>query len=202
MGEWAETLAAAGYVVLKVDSFGPRGQRSVCDRWTVTVDQVAADALAAAAHLRKLPFVDGDRIAVVGFSYGAMAGLRLASASYVKQQKNPTPFRAVVGFYPWCVVMSPAAPPDIVALQDNFRDDNTTPVHLFLGGQDTEAPSGPCVAHAERVKRAGQPVSYTVFPDATHGFDVDFAPRGYHLNKPAVDAATSQMLEFLAREMR
>ena len=41
---WAARLVRAGYVVLKVDSFGPRGVGSVCDQWGVSVDQVAADA--------------------------------------------------------------------------------------------------------------------------------------------------------------
>ena len=202
IGTWAEMLAAEGYVVLKVDSFGPRGERgSICDRWTVSVDQVAADALAAAAHLRRLPFVDGGRVAAVGFSYGAMAALRLASASYVQRQKNPVPFRAIVAFYPQCAV-PPSAPPQFVAIGDNARSDIATPLHLFLGGQDTEAPSGPCVSHAEARKRDGQPVSYTLFPDATHAFDVDYAPRGYRFNQQAVDASWSQMKEFLAREMK
>jgi len=86
LNRWRRLLDEAGYVVLLVDSFTPRGAGVVCDNWNVSVDEVAADALAAAAHLRKLPFVDGSRIGVVGFSYGAMAGLRLASEGYVKRQ--------------------------------------------------------------------------------------------------------------------
>jgi dienelactone hydrolase len=197
---WTERLVGAGYVVLKVDSFGPRGVGSVCDQWGVSVDQVAADALAAAQHLRKLPFVDHDRIAVVGFSYGAMAGLRLASASYLKRQQYPVPFRAVVAFYPFCTPVS--SNPALVAVQDNFYFDIATPVHLLLGGADNEAPSALCASHAEGLIKAGQPVSYTVMAGATHAFDMDLPSKGYRYNQEAVDRAWVEMREFLARCMK
>jgi dienelactone hydrolase len=197
---WAARLVRAGYVVLKVDSFGPRGVGSVCDQWGVSVDQVAADALAAAEHLRKLPFVDHDRIAVVGFSYGAMAGLRLASDSYLKRQKYPVPFRAVVAFYPFCTVVSPN--PVLVSVQDNFYLDIATPVHLLLGGADSEAPSALCTSHAEGRIRAGQPVSYTVMAGATHAFDMDLPSKGYRYDQEAVDRAWVEMRDFLALRMK
>jgi dienelactone hydrolase len=200
LNPWAAWLMRDGYVVLKVDSFGPRGVQSVCDRWTVSVDQVAADALAAAEHLRKLPFVRQDRIAVVGFSYGAMAGLRLASASYLKRKNASAAFRAVVAFYPFCTYTgSMRANPSV---QDNFYMDIATPVHLFLGSADDEAPSGLCTSHADGRIKDGQPVSYTVFQGATHAFDMEFRPKGYRYDQQAVDRARVEMLEFLARHMK
>lgn len=195
---WRRVLVDAGYVVLLVDSFTPRGVDSVCERWNISVDQVAADALAAGAFLRKLPFVDPSRIGVVGYSYGAMAALRLTSDAYVKRQIHPAPFRAAVAFYPWCTVTVP----HMAFLQDNFPRNVTTPVHLFLGGADTETPAHLCTAHADGLKARGQPVSYTLFPGATHAFDMNYPPRGYRYDAQAVNQSSNEMRQFLAKQLK
>jgi len=40
------------------------------------------DVLDAAAHLKTLPFIEQARIATIGFSWGAMAGLLAGSPHY------------------------------------------------------------------------------------------------------------------------
>src|SRR4051812_32054228 len=50
--DWAQRLKAEGYVALVVNNLTPRNVRMNCDNWTVTVDDVASDALAARAYLR------------------------------------------------------------------------------------------------------------------------------------------------------
>lgn len=66
---WARDLAAWGYVALLVDSFRPRGFRTVCNRgMDVSPTVQAQDGFAAATYLRSLPNVRGDRIGVIGFS--------------------------------------------------------------------------------------------------------------------------------------
>jgi dienelactone hydrolase len=197
MLHWTQRLVDTGYAVLRVDSFGPRGERSVCGQWQVGVDAVAADAIAAAEHLRKLPSIRRERIFVVGFSYGAMAGLRLASEGYMKR-RGATRFNAVVAFYPYCSP-APGAPPQFSDVSDNFYRDIATPVHLLLGGADSEAPSALCTGPADQRKAAGQPVTYTVFPLATHAFDTHFPPRGYVYDPAAVEQSWKEMREFLAR---
>jgi len=57
-------------------------------------DQVVDDAFAALAYLRSRSDIDGSRIAVVGFSYGASAALRTSSATYrrgIDGFKAPSP---------------------------------------------------------------------------------------------------------------
>jgi len=61
-------FAAWGYVALQVESFSPRGPRSV---ETVTPDVACRDAYAAKTYLSTLPFVDPENIAVIGWSHGA-----------------------------------------------------------------------------------------------------------------------------------
>src|SRR5260221_3802447 len=69
--DWARDLAAWGYVTLLVDSFRPRGFRTVCNRGMDVPPSVQAqDGFAAAAYLRSLPNVRADRIGVIGFSHG------------------------------------------------------------------------------------------------------------------------------------
>jgi len=48
-----------------------------CQNFSVSVTKYVQDDVAGLRHLRALPVVDGKRIAQVGLSYGAMAGLRL-----------------------------------------------------------------------------------------------------------------------------
>jgi hypothetical protein len=73
---WAREAIARNYAVLLVDSLGPRGVKSVCygPEAGVNLFRGARDALQAAEHLRRQPFVDKDRIALLGFSWGATVG--------------------------------------------------------------------------------------------------------------------------------
>jgi dienelactone hydrolase len=74
-GEW---LAAHGYAALVVDTFGSRGVRSEHDAvraLRVTTAMMLADAFGALLHLREDADIDGERIAVIGFSYGGMVVL-------------------------------------------------------------------------------------------------------------------------------
>jgi len=75
---WARWLPTAGYAALAVDSLGSRapGQRSMWEGGRgVSVSEQAADAYGAMAYLRTLPFIDPDRIALMGFSLGGGAAL-------------------------------------------------------------------------------------------------------------------------------
>ena len=73
---WADRLAAAGYAALVVDSMKPRGLENpvgrllVCRGSTLTGTDRAADVLVSLEHLRGLPRVDPDRLALLGFSHG------------------------------------------------------------------------------------------------------------------------------------
>src|SRR5262249_34397820 len=69
---WAGGLADRGYVVLLVDSFGPRGVKGDClpgpDEPPITAR--LDDAFGALRYLQALPFVRPDRIGVIGWSQG------------------------------------------------------------------------------------------------------------------------------------
>lgn len=69
---WYQTLADQGYIIVSVDNrgTGARGR----DFRTVTYEQLGKyeteDQISAAKHLQSLPYVDGDRVGIWGWSYG------------------------------------------------------------------------------------------------------------------------------------
>lgn len=170
VAEWARVAARRGYVVLLVDSLQPRGVRSVCygPRAGVNLFRGARDALQAADHLRKLPFVDGTRISFVGFSWGAMVGLVVASANYA-QALGGRPFRAVASFYPGCFRISRPNTPafDIVSA------DMHQPVLVLMGESDLETPATECVQKLQMAKTVAAMVDWHVYPHTGHCWDCE-----------------------------
>ena len=151
--QWAAWVRARGYVALLVDSFTPRGMLNCKGSpWGN-----GEDAFGALTYLRSLPFVDGKRIGVMGWSYGATAALRVATRSaVVGSEPRDGGFRVSVAFYPTCTA---------------FGSDTNIPVLMLLGGSDDWMPPAQCVAAAEAlIKRGGPTVEWTVYPGATHAF--------------------------------
>ncbi|MBK19456.1 MAG: hypothetical protein CMM52_11540 [Rhodospirillaceae bacterium] len=75
---WVGRFRQWGYVVLVVDGFTPRGFRTICtkrSRPIHSLDDRPFDAYGGLAWLKKQPFVKKDKIALVGWSNGAMAAL-------------------------------------------------------------------------------------------------------------------------------
>ena len=162
---WAERLREQGYVALVVDSMTGRGletidqRRSVCRGTTLWGGTRAADVRASLAYLKTLPYVDGARLGVVGFSHGAWAALDfLASASSDEVQG----LRAVVGFYPYCGVASRAR---WLGLHVDV------PTLLLLAAEDRMVSPTQCQNLAERAAARGRPVAFTVYPEVGHSFD-------------------------------
>jgi dienelactone hydrolase len=207
--EWAQRFLAAGYVVLVVDHLGPRGISTNCQNFSVSVTEYAQDDVAGLRHLRTLPFVDGKRIAQVGLSYGAMAGLRLASESFRAKHVGGERFAAIVSLYPWC--SHQGGRPGHHDHQWNFYDDTNIPLLLLLGADDDEADPRSCIDKAKASAAKGLPVEMTVFPGTTHAFDHSLmgdkpvvVPQGrrtitYRYNRPAVEESWKLMLDFLTR---
>lgn len=69
---WNQLLAERGYIVFSVDSRGAdhRGKRFEDEIFQRFGDVEVADHAAAVSYLRRLPFVDPDRIGIWGWSYG------------------------------------------------------------------------------------------------------------------------------------
>ena len=84
MLQWARDAVARGWVVLQLDSLGPRGVDTVCTgpKGGITFFRGALDTLQAARHVASLPYVDKERIALAGYSWGAMNTVLGSSKAY------------------------------------------------------------------------------------------------------------------------
>ncbi|WP_298883850.1 dienelactone hydrolase family protein [uncultured Bradyrhizobium sp.] len=207
---WARAAASHGYVVLLVDSLGPRSVKSVCfgPRKGVNLFRGTRDALQAAEHLRRMPDVDAQRIALVGFSWGAMVGLLAASPHYVDALKSSPGFAAVASFYPGCFRIAPQERPPY----DLVNPDVSRPLLVLMGDADTETPSQQCLDKLDVLKRGGAPVEWHLYAGATHCWDCQqldglnkIDVRGdhvaYHFRQDVTDDSRRRLFEFLDRVM-
>lgn len=188
----SELLTGWGYVSLAVDSFATRGIEEACDR---PMPDRQADAWGAMLYLSKLPFVDPNRIAVVGASQGGIVALRLASTHDVKLFDVPDElnFRAVVAFYPACGVASEAL---------------AIPTIILIGELDDWTPAQDCEQWMRLRSGKGAPVKLTVYPGAYHAFDVATLGDGRRLfghwlkyDPVAARRSISEMHDFLATQL-
>jgi dienelactone hydrolase len=152
-GAWVGRFVRWGFAVLRIDSFGPRGIRSVCDgRVDVPAFNRAGDAYAAKTWLSRRSDVDPDRIILAGWSHGGTAVLTaLGSSPSDFGADGSKPFLAGIAFYPDCV-----APNRVQA-----------PMLILIGEADTWTPAYRCRAMPKDEK-----IRIEYYPDATHGFDI------------------------------
>jgi dienelactone hydrolase len=157
--DWADRLVAAGYTVLFPDSFTARGLHEICSarRRAIFPKDRAEDAAAAADWLAKQPFVDKSRIALMGWSHGAMAVLWAVRPGF---PATPPPFKTAVALYPGCRQ---------IARQPDWRPG--IPLTLLIGAADDWTEPGPC---RELARRTG--FRFIEYPGAYHDFDAPNAP--------------------------
>lgn len=168
MLEWAKKAVARGYVALLMDSLGPRGVDTVCDGFNVKVNwgRGLKDVQQAAQYLRTLEYVDQNRVALAGYSWGAAIGLLASSRRAVDTLAVPGRFNAVVSFYPPCRTKPKNRPP-----YDIITDGIDRPLLVLLGGLDNETPAQECIDRLEPMRQAGAPIQLHLYPLATHCWD-------------------------------
>jgi dienelactone hydrolase len=207
---WTRKAVAHGYAVLLADSLGPRGVKSVCygPKAGVNFFRGARDALQAAEHLRRLSFVDKDRIALVGFSWGAMVGLLASSSHYAGALGAKAGFAAVASLYPGCFRISPESRPPF----DLVNPDIERPLLVLMGEADTETPAWECLEKLAVVKKSGAPVDWHVYSGTTHCWDCRQLDgrsktdvRGhrveYRFRQDVTEDSERRIFEFLGRVM-
>lgn len=99
--DWPEYLTGLGYVVLSVDSYTPRGYARCTERTTTWKNDQTKDAFGALDYLAGLPFVDGERIAVMGFSAGAFA-INDNVTNRSRQRTGMRNYKAAISLYGQC----------------------------------------------------------------------------------------------------
>ena len=172
---WAGELNRLGYAVLMVDSHWPRGIGSTCslrvtnpDEWMKLMLKREGDAYGALQFLAAQPFVESNRIGVIGWSLGGGVVL-LATRSGEGPRLNGTgraSFRAAVAFYPALCNDDEQAP----------GWSNETPLLLLQGASDTWTQAAPCQRFVENAVARGARINMQIYPGAYHAFDATNIP--------------------------
>ncbi len=187
MRKHAGELLSAGYMVLVLDSHGPRGF-DTCVQKNIPFAVGVLDAYAGLRQLATLSTVNKDRIYMAGYSYGGSVAALLASPQSAVTFGSPLRFRATVAHYTHCVRPSRAR----LVLADTDR-----PLLMLMGQRDVESPPASCFPLVEELAGVGVPVKWHVYPGMTHGWDrQDGSRNGYVYNEEAALDATRRMIEF------
>jgi dienelactone hydrolase len=204
---WAELLALEGYVAVLTDSFNPRGYRSICElqkRPILESRERAEDAYATREWLISQPYVQPERIGLLGWSNGG--GGTLWGMRRVQPYRG---FRAAVAFYPGCRTLSRAKTP--------YQP--YAPLLILIGEADDWTPATFCVELTKVARQQGGTVEIVTYPGAHHSFDrinfpVRYRPNVRNLSRPdrlgawvgehpaAREDATQRTLEFFARTLK
>jgi dienelactone hydrolase len=168
---WGTHWAERGAFALLVDTFGPRGFPAGFGRGShaerppqvseVTVRPL--DAYGGLKFLSGLKEVDAARIGLQGWSNGGSATLATMAISTLRSvglNANEA-FRAALAFYPAC------------GLDNRFRGGLSVyaPVRVLMGTADEEVSPKRCAELVKASQRAGDDITLTIYPDATHDFD-------------------------------
>jgi dienelactone hydrolase len=188
---WEERLINMGYVTLRVDSFGPRGESNICGNVKkIGFFARACDAYDAKSHLAGLPFVDPKRVAVVGWSHGGITVLSILNEMSGGKRKEP--FRAGIAFSPYC--------------KGPFAHMNA-PLLILIGEKDDWCPAELCAELSAKEKNPDQEIIVKVYPGAYHAFyyeNFDLFYKGHRLlsDPAAADDAAGQIKNFLLKHMK
>ena len=191
---WASFFRQHAYATFVIDYFGPRGITSKSPSQPTPV----GDVLRALARLAEHPRIDPTRIAVIGFSRGAVMSIDASNDG----GRSTGGIRAAVhvALYPGCrrgyIDNDPALPPLLILL--GTEDSYTTPFEcqrLVSGGVSK-----------------GRAVELKIYEGATHAWDAGFDGTFYHQaanrtvtiqsSQKFTERARSDVINFLARSLQ
>lgn len=161
--DWSRRFTDWGFVVLHVDSLGPRRIGSMCelkDRPIHPWQERTADAYAALDYLVARADVDATKVFAMGWSNGGSTVTGIVRANAPGMRAGGPWFKAAIAYYPGC--------------ERPLRDKSyrpTMPVLIQHGAADDWTPAAPCVALAERLQGKGLNVATITYAGAHHGFD-------------------------------
>ncbi len=182
----AEKLKAEGFVVLLLNIHAAEGLLTACAD-PIDSERIAEYINEAVAWARELPYVDPDKLHIIGWSMGGGGVLKWLDGP----RNEATSVRSAIAVYPSC-----------------NRHENLSismPVLMLLGGSDDIADPTICknLVNSVAIK---QQITVDSYPGPRHGFDVEDAPPvldigngmtvGYQ--KEAAEASWVAILQFLA----
>ncbi len=163
---WAHILNEAGIAAFILDSFSGRGIVStVEDQDQLNSLSMTVDAYRALDVLAAHPRIRPDRIAVWGFSKGAVPAVYAAVERFHASFGSQSQFAAHVGFYTPCNIA-----------YDKDESMGAVPIRLYHGSSDDYVNPAACRTLVSRLKPAGVDIALTEYADSQHGFDSPTSP--------------------------
>jgi dienelactone hydrolase len=165
-GYVAAELRKSGFATLTYDSFAARGTTGAAMSGSPGyLPAGVADAYAALRQLASEPRIDADRIAIVGFSFGAEVA-HMTAFERIRSALNPGPnrFAAHVPFYP-------ALAFGVIADRGAYTG---SPVLMLLGEKDDNLPVAKIESYLDYARAAGNPapIETVIYPGAYHAWTV------------------------------
>lgn len=160
--DWGEALAAAGFAVVFPDSFSSRGLGSQCrmrERPVRASRGRIADANAARHWLQAQPYVNGERISLIGWSHGATTALWTVRPRKATPPDTKPDFRSVIAFYPNCRRLGATA------------WSTRLPALILIGAADDWTPANACEQMVAGAQGRSARASLVTYPGAYHDFD-------------------------------
>ena len=176
LSQWVDAFNEIGVATFAVNSFTPRGIRSMVDDQALL--PTAANLMDAFEALRLLaahPRIDASRIGVMGFSKGGEVAFRTA-VEPLRQAviKTDLKFALHIPTYAGCNQVYWSA------------QLTKAPMLNLVGELDDYTMAEPCVALAKRYEDAGTPIKSIRYADANHAWDslaqVAWYPKGATAN--------------------
>jgi dienelactone hydrolase len=185
----ASELATRGYVAIVIDVYG-KGVRGVIDGDNShLMNPLLADRallrrrlIAGFEAAKRQPYVDGRRIAALGYCFGGLCALDLARA-------GPQGLRSVA------TVHAPLSPPQL-----GKQAPLTSSIMILHGWDDRTAPPDAVVAVARELTNAEADWQIHAYGHAMHAFTfegIDLPQLGLKYNPKAAQRARASMLAFL-----
>lgn len=155
-GHYARSLSSAGYAVLLIDTYGPRGITSTqADNTQLSTFAQTRDAFAARKYLVSIGY-PADRLAILGTGRGGTIALLAADRTFLQDEKER--FAVAMAVTPGCL-FHPRAP--------------RAGARVFMALADGDDITGvkPCENLATEYAAAGGAVVVKRYGGASNGFD-------------------------------
>lgn len=192
--QWVDRFVPWGFVTLQLDTLTSRGLSSIYGDYNspfkiLSHRDVAHDAYDAKTYLSGLPFVDGNRVALIGWGFGGWATLYALDPSvYIQNRDNP--FKSAIAFYPYC---------------EQPKKGFDAPLLILHGGLGDWYPASQCLKLEGRGSQ--NEIMIKVYPEAYLGFDMEGLDQGddgqrLPYNEPAAADAIVQVKNFLEKYLK
>ena len=160
--DYARMLMTWGYVAFLVNTYGAREYSNINQAGDAreAADQIS-DAYGALQYLSRLPYVDSDRIGIMGNSRGGLTVLNVMEEPgdfqnilFLSLQYRGS-FRSGVAIYPVC--------------RHHYKTTLKGPLLILIGEHDPA--TWECTRIAENTSSDGHPARIKIYPGAYHSFD-------------------------------